>query len=86
MKSKVLSVIIAAVASLTAAAEVDLSMYKPVDPTKNLVKNGGFETELWIADKEFSEISSTHARECIEKKENLEKLLPQKVISFLNSH
>jgi hypothetical protein len=50
MKSKVLSVFVAAVASLTAAAEVDLSMYKPVDPTKNLVKNGGFET-CWTAKK-----------------------------------
>ncbi len=50
MKSKVLSVIIAAVTSLTAAAEADLSMYKPVDPTKNLVKNGTFET-YWTAKK-----------------------------------
>ncbi len=49
-------------------------------------RNGGFKTELWIADEEFRDISSTKARECIEKRENLEKLLPKKVITFINSH
>ncbi len=49
-------------------------------------KNGGFKTELWFADEKYRDISSTKARELIEKKQNLEKLLPEKVITFINNH
>lgn len=49
-------------------------------------KNGGFKTEFWLADEKYREISSTYARILIEKKENLAEVLPEKVISFINSH
>ena len=59
--------------------------YEKIQAEYNL-KNGGFNTELWLSDESFSHISSTLAREYIEKGENLEKVLPEKVISYINSH
>ena len=38
------------------------------------LKNGGFETELWQADEEKREISSTLAREMIKSGENLSQI------------
>jgi pantetheine-phosphate adenylyltransferase len=49
-------------------------------------KYGGFETELWLADAQMQSISSTKAREMITSGEALEKILPKKVISYINSH
>lgn len=49
------------------------------------LKNGGFETELWQADEEKREISSTLAREMIKSGENLSQILPEKVISFIEN-
>ena len=49
------------------------------------LKNGGFETELWQADEEKREISSTLAREMIKNGENLSQILPEKVISFIEN-
>ena len=47
---------------------------------------GGFETELWKADESMCGISSTLAREMIKNGENLTKVLPEKVISFIEKH
>lgn len=49
-------------------------------------EHGGVETELWQADAKMKSISSTKAREMIENGESLEKILPKKVISYINSH
>lgn len=49
-------------------------------------KNGGFETELIKAGADMENVSSTKAREAIAKGEQLEKILPKKVISYINSH
>ena len=48
--------------------------------------NGGFKTELWLADEKYRDVSSTKARELIEKKKGLEEILPKKVITFINNH
>ena len=50
------------------------------------LERGGFETLLWEAGSDFSNISSTEARLRIKNGENLEDFLPQKVISFINNH
>ena len=50
------------------------------------LKFGGFETELWQADENMRNISSTKAREVISNGGNLQKFLPEKVISYINSH
>ena len=50
------------------------------------LKNGGFETELWLTDPSLGYVSSTLAREAIKNGEDLTKLLPEKVISFINNH
>ena len=47
---------------------------------------GGYETLLWQANEEFSEISSTKARESIKNGASLSDFLPEKVISFINNH
>ena len=46
--------------------------------------HGGYETELVKCDPEMALISSTRAREIIARGEPLEKILPKKVIEFLN--
>ena len=50
------------------------------------LKFGGFETEFWQADENMRNISSTKAREVISDGGNLQKILPEKVISYINSH
>ncbi len=50
------------------------------------LKNGGFDTELWLASPEFSNISSTLAREKLKKNEELDGILPEKCIAFLKNH
>ena len=64
--------------------ETDLE-YEKKQAEYNL-KFGGFETELWLADSDFCRISSTKARSLIEKNSDLSEILPEKVISFINSH
>ena len=49
------------------------------------LSHGGYETLLLKADEDFEGISSTLAREKIEKGENLEAILPQKVIEFIRN-
>lgn len=50
------------------------------------LERGGYETELWLCEDAFSEISSTKARRLIEEDGNLSALLPEKVISFVRKH
>lgn len=45
--------------------------------------HGGYETLLWQADEEFVDISSTLARKKISNGDELENILPKKVIDFL---
>jgi pantetheine-phosphate adenylyltransferase len=47
------------------------------------LKHGGFETELVLADERLSGVSSTLAREKIEKGENLSDILPESVIEYI---
>ena len=47
------------------------------------LKNGGYETELIKCERCLENISSTAAREAIGKGENLEKILSDSVISYL---
>lgn len=63
---------------------VDLE-YEKKQAEYNL-KNGGFETELWLAEENFRTVSSTSARECIKKGEATDEFLPKKVISFIDNH
>ena len=64
--------------------EVDLE-YERRQAKFNL-ERGGYETELWLCEDAFSEISSTKARRLIEEDGNLSALLPEKVISFVRKH
>lgn len=59
--------------------------YERIQAEYNL-KNGGFETELWLADDDFCSVSSTLVRECIKKGEPTDAFLPKKVISFIDNH
>ena len=47
--------------------------------------HGGYDTVLWLCEDGFKEISSTKAREIITAGENMGEILPQKVISYINS-
>ncbi len=47
--------------------------------------HGGYETELWLADEKYIDISSTVARELICKGADLSQILPQKVIDYIKS-
>ncbi len=46
----------------------------------------GYETELWLCDEAYSEISSTRARELIKRGESLTGILPEKVAEFLSNY
>ena len=59
--------------------------YEKVQAEYNL-REGGFETELWLADEKFTNLSSTLARDAIAKGEDASEILPEKVIAFLNNH
>lgn len=59
--------------------------YEKMQAEYNLL-HGGFETELWPAEDKFREVSSTLARQRIKESANLENILPEKVISFINNH
>ena len=59
--------------------------YEKVQAEYNL-REGGFETELWLADEKFTNLSSTLARDAIAKGEDTSEILPEKVIAFLNNH
>ena len=48
-------------------------------------KNGGYETELWKSEAEFTNVSSTAARKAIEKGGELSGLLPQSVIDYIKT-
>ena len=50
------------------------------------LSRGGYETELWLSDDAFSDISSTKARKLIDEGADLTGVLPEKVISFLRKH
>lgn len=49
-------------------------------------KMGGYETELWPADKSLSHVSSTLAKEKLARGESLSNILPEKVIGFIGNH
>lgn len=59
--------------------------YEKVQAEYNL-REGGFETELWLSDEKFVHLSSTLARDAIAKGEDTSGILPEKVIAFLNNH
>lgn len=58
--------------------------YERVQAEYNL--KHGYETELWQADENMRCLSSTVARELMEKGKSLTEILPKKVISFINKH
>lgn len=58
--------------------------YEQAQAKYNLL-HGGYETELVRCDAKFESISSTAAREAIEKNKPLDSLLPEKVIEFIKN-
>ena len=49
------------------------------------LSHGGFETELWLSDEKYKDISSTSAREALDLGKPLDDILPKKVIDFIRS-
>ena len=64
--------------------DIDLE-YEWAQAEYNL-EHGGYETELWQASDNMSNVSSTEARERLKRGGDLSEILPEKVISFINSH
>ncbi len=64
--------------------ETDLE-YERVQAKYNF-EHGGYETELWLSDERFKEISSTRVRALIAEGGDLSEFLPENVISFINNH
>ena len=50
------------------------------------LENGGYETELWLADEAFRTISSTLAREKLDGGGSTAEILPEKVNRFIEKH
>lgn len=48
------------------------------------LKFGGYETELWLSEEPLRSISSTKAREMIERGEDLSEVLPESVIDYVS--
>ena len=63
--------------------ETDLA-YERIQEAYNFT-NGGYETELIQCSDAYREISSTLARELIEKGEDMGKVLPKAVIEYIKS-
>lgn len=47
------------------------------------LKFGGYETEFWLADEKFRDVSSTKARKIIAESGDLSELLPESVIEYI---
>ena len=47
--------------------------------------HGGYETELWLSEEKYSEISSTEARRRIREGSDLSEILPPSVIEYINN-
>lgn len=62
--------------------EADLN-YERIQQQYNF-SHGGYETELIICSEEYSEISSTAARDAIFSGGDLSKILPKEVIKYIN--
>lgn len=58
--------------------------YEKVQAEYNL-KNGGYKTEFILADEKMRGVSSTKAREMIKNGEDLSKILPERVIEYINN-
>jgi pantetheine-phosphate adenylyltransferase len=64
--------------------EADLE-YEKIQAEYN-ERHGGYETEMWLCDQRYKDVSSTLARKMIEEGENLSEVLPEKVILYINNH
>lgn len=49
------------------------------------LKNGGYETELWLCRDEMKEVSSTEARRLIREGGDLSEILPEAVVNYIKS-
>ena len=63
--------------------ETDLE-YERKQAEYNL-KMGGYHTELWLSDEKYLQVSSTAARECIKKGNDLEALLSPPVAEYIKN-
>ncbi len=59
--------------------------YERVQAEYNRI-NGGYETELWLSDEKFANVSSTLARTALANNGDTSGILPEKVIAFINNH
>lgn len=64
--------------------DTDLA-YEKIQAEYNM-KHGGYETLLWRCEEKYGAISSTLAREIIEKRGDLSEILPEKVNLYINKH
>ena len=63
--------------------EADLE-YEKIQADYNL-KMGGYQTEFWLSDEKYLQVSSTAARECIKKGDDLEAMLSPSVAEFIKN-